>query len=67
MKFPKYRANVYCVMRTQFNDFTAVVGIFSELHAAEEYRDACKQEWLDKIGDDPDGVSFEVVISTFYG
>jgi len=62
MRFPKHRANCYIVMR--YPSATAV-GVFPFLEGAEDFRDACMQEFVDK-GFTKDDVSFEVHMSTYY-
>ena len=66
MKFPKNRANLYLVVRTGYQGIVAVTGAFSEPIDADNYKDACAQEWFDKAGE-LTGVEFEVVLTTFYG
>jgi len=67
MKFPKNRANLYLVERWTYDkEATVIVGGFSDYYDAEDYKDACKQEWVDKVGNDA-GVSFNVVMTSFYG
>ena len=70
MKFPKNRAYVYLVSRraklVAYPTGTGVVlGVFSSLEGADNFRDACKQEWIDQVGNN-DEVSFHVDISIFY-
>jgi hypothetical protein len=68
MKFPKNRANIYVVVRdidtTTMRD-TSVIGVFSDLIEADNYKDACAAEWFDKTKGQP--ASFEVRLSTYYG
>jgi hypothetical protein len=69
MKFPKNRANLYLVERwTYDNNSTVIVGGFSEYQEAEDYKDACMQEWRDKVPyDGQEDVVFNVTMTTFYG
>lgn len=70
MKFPKHRANLFLVERwTYANGATTIVGGFPEPDAAENYAEACRQEWRDKgYGEDIDEgrVVFNVAMTTFY-
>lgn len=70
MKFPKNRANVFLVERwTYENNATIVVGAFSEYTDAEDYKDACMQEWVDKglVDSSKQDVVFNVTMTTYYG
>jgi hypothetical protein len=42
-----------------------VVGVFSDADAADDFKDACKQDFYDR-GFTDDDFSFEVQMSTFY-
>ena len=69
MKFPKNRANLYLVVRETYdysNSDKAVLGAFSDCEEADNFKDACQQEWLDKVGD-LKNVDFEVELTTYYG
>ncbi len=69
MKFPKNRANLYLVERwTYENGATVIVGAFDNVEAADAYKDACKQEWIDRHLVDPfkQDVVFNVVLTTYY-
>lgn len=65
MKFPKNRANLYLVERWTYDGNAVVVGAFNNLEAADAYKDACLQEWIDK-GLREEDVSFSVGLTTFY-
>lgn len=68
MRFPKNRANLYLVQRINYdweNTTYTIVGGFPELDAADDYKDACKQEWLDKVGN-LYNTEFKIVLTTFY-
>lgn len=71
MKFPKNRANLYLVERwTWKGTFTTIIGGFSTPEAADDFKEACEQEWIDKgFKDDLDNgkVQFKVILSTYYG
>lgn len=73
MKFPKNRANLYLVERWTYdtpNGATVVVGAFDNIVAADEFKDACYQEWIDKEQDvavHEGRVLFNVVLTTYYG
>ena len=65
MKFPKNRANVYVIVRSdRSNVFDAIVGVFANYDDAEDFAGACQQEWLEKT---KQKLKFEVKLSTFYG
>lgn len=69
MKFPKHRANLYLVERwTYENNATVIVGAFDNIVAADNFRDACYQEWMDKDLMEPgkEDVVFNVVLTTYY-
>ena len=69
MKFPKNRANLYLVERTDFDyDSTkqVILGGFANSEDADNFKDACEQEWLDKVGS-LHNVDFDVTLTTFYG
>lgn len=70
MKFPKNRGNLYLVERwTYDNSATVIVGGFSDYQSAADYRDACLQEWVDKVGEENTSkceVVFNVIITTYY-
>jgi hypothetical protein len=72
MKFPKNRANIYVVVRDDFSDGigsrmtgTSILGVFSDLVEADNYKDACASEWFDKTKGEP--AHFDVTLSTYYG
>lgn len=72
VKFPKNRENIYVVVREDFSDAmgshltgTAVLGTFSELVEADNYKDACASEWFEKTKGWP--AFFDVRLSTYYG
>lgn len=66
MKFPKHRANLYLVERwTYVNNATVICGAFDNIVAADEFMDACLQEWVDK-GGVINEVGFNVVMTTYY-
>lgn len=60
MKFPKNRATIYVVVRD-----TSILGVFSDLVEADNYKDACAAEWFDKTKGAP--AFFDVRVSTYYG
>lgn len=65
MKFPKHRANLYLVERwTYENNATVIVGAFDNIVAADNFKDACYQEWMDR--DLQDEVVFNVILTTYY-
>lgn len=65
------RGNMFVVIRTTM-DVTgawanpAVVGAFTDMDQADDYRGACEQQWLDKVGN-VKHVNFEVQLTTYYG
>lgn len=61
MKYPKNRELMYVVVR---GEGEALVGAFSDYNAAEDYRGACEQEWLDKTDRN---YPFYVRLVTYYG
>lgn len=70
MKFPKARENIYEVVRVDAHTWiaephTALLGAFSDLVEADNYKDACAAEWFDKKC--PATSKFEVRLTTFYG
>lgn len=70
MKFPKYRANIYIVMRETMvgsgsKASASVLGAFSDLVEADDFKDACAAEWFDKTKGEP--AYFTIRLSTFYG
>lgn len=65
MKFPKNRANVFAVVREQVTG-SSVLGVFPDFEEANDFRYACEQEWLEKIGE-LRGYVFSTQLSTFYG
>jgi hypothetical protein len=68
LKFPKYRTNIYVVVREIADEalsHTAVLGTFSDPVEADDFKDACAAEWFDKTNGAP--AYFEVRLSTFYG
>jgi hypothetical protein len=70
MKFPKNRANLYVVVREDYDGGgvfnVSLLGGSSELEFAEDYKDSCQQEWLDKVGH-LEGAKFVTRLTTFYG
>jgi hypothetical protein len=61
------RGNVFVVVRHVYEGVeTHVVGVFSELEEADDYRGVCEQQWREKVGG-LDYVSFEVQMTTYYG
>lgn len=67
MKFPKNRANLYLVERIHvLENIGSICGAFSSLEEADDYKDACEQEWKDKAGEMGD-VVFSVTVTTYYG
>lgn len=66
MKFPKNRANLYLVERGTRDGHVVAVAGFSEYEEAHDFRDACEQEWIDKVGHAED-VFFSVALTTYYG
>lgn len=73
MKFPKNRANVYVVVRDDIPLYgdgfgnTSLLGVFSDLTEADNYKDACAAEWFDKVKIGGGNSTFEVRLSTYYG
>lgn len=67
MKFPKNRANCYVVERVDADYASVVCGVFSYAEEAEDFAEACKQEWIDKYPNWDKHPLFRVAISTFYG
>lgn len=65
MKFPKHRANCYLVMRYTTTNPATVVGVFPNPEAADNYKDACAQDFYDR-GFTDDDFSFEVQMATYY-
>lgn len=65
MKFPKYRANIYIVVRVDKFTGVSILGTFSNLVEADDFKDACAAEWFDKTKGTP--AEFAVRLSTFYG
>lgn len=70
MKFPKYRANIYVVVREDrvmqnVPGHVAILGAFSDPVEADDFKGACAAEWFDKTSGAP--AHFEVRLSTFYG
>lgn len=61
MKFPKNRSDLYVVVR---GEGEAICGAFSNYEAAEDYRGACEQEWLEKTSVP---VPYYVRLTTYYG
>lgn len=70
MKFPKNRANLYVIVREDFDGGgvfnTSLLGSSSNCDEALDFKDSCEQEWLDKVGS-LDGAKFDVRLTTFYG
>lgn len=64
------RGNIFIVTRNQFGyaeyQRSAVVGAFSNLDDADDYKGACEQQWIDKVGSLND-VEFEIQLTTYYG
>lgn len=65
MKFPKFRANIYIAVRVDKYTGVSILGAFSDLVEADDYKDACAAEWFDKTKGTP--ASFEVRLTTYYG
>lgn len=66
MKFPKNRANIYIVVRGNYDgNQVSILGAFADLVEADNYKDACAAEWFDKVKG-KDTTSFDVMITTFY-
>lgn len=66
MKFPKNRASCFFVKRYLVGQADySVCGVFATAEGAQDFADACAQEFLDK-GHDPEYFTFEVSPSTFY-
>ncbi len=67
MKFPKNRAHIFIVVREDIpSNRTAILGTFSQLDEADDFRTVCLSEWLEKGFAVTDAL-FEVRISTYYG
>ena len=66
MKFPKNRSNLYIVLRFGPEKICSFLGGFASEEEAFDFKDACAQEWEDKVGDKA-GVLFDVQLTTFYG
>jgi hypothetical protein len=64
MKFPKTRANIYVIVRI-IGGTTSLLGSFSDLVEADDFKDACASEWFDTTKDT--SAHFEVRLTTFYG
>ena len=62
MKYPKHQANLFVVLREGITN--TVVGAFADAELADDFKDACTQEWIDK-GASP-VPKFKVVLTTFY-
>jgi hypothetical protein len=63
----KNRGNMFVVVRQQWNGIGChVVGTFSNMDDADDYKGTCEQQWLDKMGS-LHGVEFEVQLTTYYG
>lgn len=64
------RGNVFVVVRNTFgySEYNAshVIGVFSEMDEADDYKGMCEQQWKEKVGD-LDNVNFDVQMSTYYG
>ena len=65
MRFPKHRANCYLVMRYVTTAPASVVGVFPNPEAADNFAEACAQDFRDR-GFTDDDFSFEVQMSTYY-
>lgn len=65
MKKPKNRGNMYVVLREMDGTKAAVLGTFSDLVEADNFKDAMAAEWFDKTKGMP--ASFVICISTYYG
>jgi len=68
MKFPKNRDNIYLVERRgrATDQHQATIAGFSNYDEAEDFKEACSQEWIDKVGHMED-VYFNVTLTTYYG
>ena len=70
MKFPKNRADLYVVVREDYDGGgvynTSILGGSGSYEEADNYKDSCQQEWLDKVGH-LEGVKFETKLTTYYG
>jgi hypothetical protein len=66
----KNRGNMFVVVRQHFGaalgGSAAVCGSFSDMDDADDYKGACEQRWLERVGT-LDGVEFEVQLTTYYG
>jgi hypothetical protein len=74
MKFPKNRGNLYIVVREDIPNYgegfgsVAILGCFSDLVEADNYKDSCASEWFDKVKTGIGSQStFDIRLSTFYG
>ena len=65
MKFPKHRANCYIVMRYTTTSPATVVGVFNNPDGADNFKDACSQDFYDR-GFTDDDFAFEVHMTTYY-
>lgn len=59
------RGNIFVVVRVS-NPHTHVLGVFSDMDEADDYRGAMEQKWLEKVGV-VEGVEFQVQMTTYYG
>jgi hypothetical protein len=67
MKYPKHRSNLYLVERwTRANSATVLVGAFSSIVAADNFKEECEQEWKDRGLSGEEEVIFNVVLTTYY-
>jgi len=64
MKLPKNKTNLYIVVRHYANN-TSIIGGFSDWEAADNFREACQQEWKD-LGATEKDVQFDVELTTYY-
>ena len=64
MILPKNKTNLYLVVRHCVGN-TSVIGGFSEYEAADNFKDACQQEWKD-LGATEKDVQFDVELTTYY-
>ena len=63
------RGSVFVVTRTLYdygNTVTVVLGVFSELDEADDYKGMCEQQWKEKVGH-LKNVEFDIQLTTYYG
>lgn len=69
MKLPKLRADIYVVVRVDYDgggEFnTSLLGCSSTLMDADSLKDTFEQTWLEKVGN-LEGVTFSVRMTTMY-